>query len=48
MISAYFILASEGDHEGRPYKNHRLLGAGLVPALARSTIGTQAKTEVNP
>jgi xanthine dehydrogenase accessory factor len=34
-------LASEGDHEGRPYENTGLVGAGLVPALASTTDGTE-------
>jgi xanthine dehydrogenase accessory factor len=34
-------LASQGDHEGRPYENNGPVGAGLVPALASTTAGTE-------
>jgi hypothetical protein len=36
------ILASEGDHEGRPYRMD-FVGATLVVALARKPNGTQTK-----
>jgi hypothetical protein len=37
----------QGDHEGRPYANKSTVGAGLVPALARTTnsINTERKFE---
>jgi hypothetical protein len=31
----------QGDHEGRPYKNPFFVGAGLVPALARTPNGLE-------
>jgi xanthine dehydrogenase accessory factor len=34
-------LASEGDHEGRPYENNDPVGATLVFALASTTAGTE-------
>ena len=35
------ILASEGDHEGRPYAN--VVGANFMFALARTSNGTGSK-----
>jgi hypothetical protein len=26
----------QGDHEGRPYEKHGFVGAGFIPALART------------
>jgi hypothetical protein len=37
-----FFLASEGDHEGRPYEIHPV-GATLVVALASTSNGTDPK-----
>jgi hypothetical protein len=37
-----FFLASEGDHEGRPYRTD-FVGATLVVALASNPNGTETK-----
>jgi hypothetical protein len=41
------ILAWEGDHKGSPYKKRYPVGAGLVPALARTASGTNISRASN-
>jgi hypothetical protein len=41
-----FLASQRATTRDRPYKNHCLVGATLVVALARTANGTQTKTEV--